>query len=493
MSQSINSPVNNWLSRIRTSLRARVAFGVGLPVLLALSLLSLTHYLRERQLLEDQIELTSSQMGGLTLGGLQHAMLVNDQEDLEQIVHDVGAMENVERVQIVDLNGEVKSDSSGREIGKVYQSQSLGCIECHQGSAENRPRTTRLTTTESTLRISTPITNDESCWECHGRSDTHLGMVILDVSLIDAEAQVLKDLRADLTISVISTLVITAAVYLLIHWLVVRRVEAFQDPLAQFATGDHTARLPSGEGPTDELGQLAKTFNKMADELQLQEKEQALQAEIKQRAIREERERIGRELHDGLAQLLGYVNTKATAVRLMLKKNKLNVAQQQLKQLEEAAQELFVDVREAILGLRMNNGSLSLVEAIQEYSDRFSRLSEIDVEVLVDPLSPEWDFDAETELQLLRIVQEALTNIRKHAHTKNAWIALKENSGNLTLTVGDKGVGFDPTEDREIKKRPHFGLGTMQERAEAIGARFSVDSDLGSGTRIEIELDRNGE
>ena len=478
--------------RLRTSLRARVAFGVGLPVLLALSLLSVTHYLREQKLLENQIELTSSQMGGLVLGGLQHAMLVNDQADLEMIIHDIGAMETVDRILIVNLDGEVKSDSSASEIGKVYQSQSLGCFECHQNEVDNRPLTTRLSTTESTLRISTPITNDESCWECHPSSFAHLGMVILDVSLINTEAHVLEDLRTDLAISVISTLVITVAVYLLIHWLVVRRVEALQGPLAQFATGDHSARLPSGTAPTDELGQLALTFNRMADDLQLQEQEQAQRAEVKQQAILEERERISRELHDGIAQILGYVNTKVTAVRLMLKNKDNEGAQEHLLQLEEAARGLFVDVREAILGLRMNSqDGIGFAAAIQEYSQHYSRLSNIPVDLKVDSGAESLRLDAEIELQLLRIVQEALTNVRKHASAAEAWIALELDDGNITLTVGDDGLGFDPGKDHSDKPT-QFGLRTMQERAEAIGAHFSVDSVPGAGTRIEVILNRNG-
>jgi len=490
MSESFG-PFPSRFLRLRTSLRARVAFGVGLPVLLALSLLSVTHYLREQKLLEDQIELTSSQMGNLVLGGLQHAMLVNDQADLEKIIHDIGTMETVDRVLIVNLDGEVTSDSSTREIGKVYQSQSLGCIECHQNEVDNRPLTTRLDATESTLRISTPITNDESCWGCHDNSSAHLGMVILDVSLTNTEARVLADLRTDLVISVISTLVITVAVYLLIHWLVVRRVEAFQSPLAHFATGDHSARLPSGTGPTDELGQLAQAFNKMADDLQVQEQEQAQRAEIKQRAIREERERISRELHDGMAQILGYVNTKVTAVRLLLKKKQHDGAEEHLLQLEEAARELFVDVREAILGLRMNSqDGIGFAAAIQEYSQQYSRLSNIPVDLKVDTGAESLRLDAEIELQLLRIVQEALTNVRKHASADDAWIALELDDEKITLTVGDDGLGFDSNNDHGDKPI-QFGLRSMQERAETIGAQFSVDSEPGAGTRVEVVLERN--
>jgi signal transduction histidine kinase len=469
-----------------------VALGVGLPVLLALATLSATHYLRERHLLEDQIETTSSQMGGLALGGLQHAMLTNDKYMLEQIIEDVGSMESVQRIQIVNIMGEVKADSSGEDTGIVHQQENLGCVECHQLPVSSRPRTARLITSESTLRISNPINNDQECWGCHVPEDTHLGMVILDVSLVPTEAQLISDLRIDIAISLLSTLLIALAVYLLVHWLIVRRVETFQSPLNQFAQGDHDARLPTSPGLTDEIGQFARTFNQMADQLQIQEIEQLKRSELKQRAIREERERISRELHDGMAQILGYVNTKVTAVRFMLKNKKQEVAEEHLIQLEEAARDLFVDIREAILGLRMNGqDGIGLAGAIREYSKKFSSLSKIPVDLKVNSGAESIAFDAEVEMQLLRIVQEALTNIRKHAFAEEAWIALMSNDKKITLTIGDNGRGFDPNSDSD-EKRIQIGLQSMQERALAIGANFHVDSEPGAGTRVEVALDLNG-
>jgi signal transduction histidine kinase len=318
-------------------------------------------------------------------------------------------------------------------------------------------------------------------------------MVILDVSLVDAEAHLLEDFRTDLAIAIGSTVLITATVFLLVHVLVVRRVEAFQPPLAQFASGELSSRVPVGSGPTDELGQLALAFNQMADELQEQDREKALRTEVKQRAIQEERERISRELHDGMAQVLGYVNTKVTAVRLLLKNKQQESAEEHLIQLEEAARELFVDIREVILGLRMTGQDENdFAAVIQEYTQQYSRLSNIPVDLKVDSGAEGLRFDPETELQLLRIVQEALTNIRKHASADEAWIALQLDDENITLTVGDDGLGFDPSNDH-INKLTRFGLKTMQERAETIGAQFSVDSEPGAGTRVEVVLKRNGE
>jgi signal transduction histidine kinase len=431
-------------------------------------------------------------MGGLALGGLQHAMMTNDKYMLEQIIKDVGSMESVQRIQIVNIMGEVKADSSGEDSGIVHQQESLGCVECHQLPVSSRPKTARLTTSDSTLRISNPISNDQKCWVCHEPASAHLGMVILDVSLVPTETQLISDLRIDIAISLLSTLLIASAVYLLVHWLIVRRVEAFQPPMNQFARGDHDARLPTSPGLTDEIGHFARTFNQMADQLQIQEIEQVKRSELKQRAIREERERISRELHDGMAQILGYVNTKVTAVRLMLKNKKQEAAEEHLFQLEEAARELFVDIREAILGLRMNGqDGIGLAGAIREYSKKFSSLTKIPVDLKVNSGAESIAVDAEVEMQLLRIVQEALTNIRKHALAEDAWIALMSDGKKITLTIGDNGRGFDPSDDSD-EKRIQIGLQSMQERANSIGAEFFVDSEPGAGTRVEVVFELKG-
>jgi signal transduction histidine kinase len=385
----------------------------------------------------------------------------------------------------------VRTDSLEKDIGAIHQTESLGCTECHATPIEDRPQAIRLDTTAGSMRISTPITNSTDCHACHDANTTHLGMVILDVSLIEVEEHLLQDLHLNIAVALITTLLISAAVYLLVHFVIVRRVEALQSPLAAFAAGDFSTRYHPDQIGGDEIGQLARTFNWMAEEIEKQAHDRKTRRELKQRAIREERERISRELHDGLAQLLGYVNAKAMAIRLMLKKDQTANAESHLLQLEDASRRTFVDVREAILGLRMNGQhELGFGASIEEYSKQFSKLSDLPVEVRIDETLVGTQFDTEVELQLMRIVQEALTNIRKHASAKHAKISLAPRGDGLLLEVQDDGIGFDhgnePGENLQ-----HFGLSMMQERAEAIGAELAIETELGSGTRIEIHMREN--
>ncbi len=261
----------------------------------------------------------------------------------------------------------------------------------------------------------------------------------------------------------------------------------------------HEHYRPNGERRFIELiasplwgedGTFQGIIESMRDITERQRTEEALEAAraLQQSLIDEERERFARELHDGLAQLLGYVNAKAMAIRLMLKNHQMEAADQHLLQLEAAARESFVDVRQAILDLKMaGRGGAGLAVTLKEFTAQFSRLSGLPVELALAPAVESLALTTEIELQLLRIVQESLSNVRKHASATKAWISLRINDGVLELTVSDDGKGFDPDRVRTTHW-PHFGLSTMRERAETIGAEFDLDSKPGAGTRVTVRL-----
>lgn len=454
--------------------------------MLALTSLSIAHYVRGRDLVESQVRMTAAQLGQILTGSLRRAMLVNDDQMISAVLKDVGNMETIDRVRIVDSQGVVRLDSQSTDLGRQELTGQPGCAECHVYDPASRPRAVLLTGVAGILRIATPIDNELDCLACHAESQKHLGVVLADVPIQALEQDLLRDLEIDLAVSVAITLLVTVGVYLLIHRSVVRRVESFLPALASFAHGDMKARLPQSDGEQDELGQLAVAFNQMADDLERHTRAQATRARLRQRAIVEERERIARELHDGIAQFMGFVNNKAMAVRLLLKKDQTLQADDQLQQLEEASHGLFVDVREAIIGLRTTDkAGVGLCSAVEDYTHQFSRLSGITVELEIGPGVEDTGLDAEAELQLLRIIQEALTNVRKHAAASRASVSLRKNGTGLELVIRDNGVGFVPTfADSDHTLR--FGLSTMKERAESIGATFELVSAPGAGTHVSV-------
>lgn len=205
-------------------------------------------------------------------------------------------------------------------------------------------------------------------------------------------------------------------------------------------------------------------------------------------AIAMERERLAREMHDTLAQVLGFVNTKAQATRELLDNGQVAAAREQLDQLAQLAQELYADVREVILGLRAAlSPEKSLLPTLAEYVQAYARQSGIATQLIVEDGVGELTFAPAVELQLIRIVQEALTNIRKHAHAQHAIVRLALGDGHAEVRVEDDGVGFDPL---HIARGdwPQFGLQTMRERAESVGGAFVVVSKPKTGTQIVVQI-----
>ena len=202
-------------------------------------------------------------------------------------------------------------------------------------------------------------------------------------------------------------------------------------------------------------------------------------------AIAEERVRIAREMHDGMAQILAYVNAKAQAVQAHLARGRHQEAARQLDQLADAAREVYTDAREGIQALRTELGpGLDFRQALEDYLDRWRSQSGIVGRLRVEG---ELNLPANVELQLMRIIQEALSNARKHSGAEQVEVWLAQRDGKVVGEVTDDGTGFDPGGPRR-SEFPRFGLAIMRERAESIDGRLAVSSEPGSGTRVRIEI-----
>lgn len=210
-----------------------------------------------------------------------------------------------------------------------------------------------------------------------------------------------------------------------------------------------------------------------------------LHAQAADLAIAQERLRIAHEMHDGLAQVLGYVNTKVQAADAYLRRGKDEEASAQLRELAVSARQAYTEVREGIVGLRTLPGpDRPLSEVLREYIDRWREQSGVQTDLLIEG---ELRLRPSAELQLVRILQEALGNVRKHAHASKVRVDVQRRNGKLIATVVDDGLGFDPAL-RTRTEFPRFGLSTMRERAESIGGELTIDSAPGKGTTVRFEL-----
>jgi signal transduction histidine kinase len=475
---------------LKTSLRVKVVVVFALPMVLVLSILSYLHYVREQRELESQFQAFTIQLGDMALSGMKHAMLRNDQEVMTRILRNYGTNPSINEIRIVNLEFRIVESAKPEEVGKIFLPSQAGCAECHRYSPSERPRVIplKMDEKEEVLRVVTPISNEPQCQPCHSADNSHLGVLIMDAPTNIISEHMLEDGVYNITISLFSVLFVTIILYMMIQWLVVKRVGVLYEYLTAFAAGNFTVRIPKVWRTEDEITRLADHFNAIADTLKSHEKEQREMSIIRQEAVEEERERIARDLHDGLAQLLAYLNTKISATRLLLKQRRPKVADEQLVQMEEAVHQETTEVRAAIIGLKLiGKEGASLYENLMDYVNMSNRLGELHILFEHSPDVEKVHLSPEAEIHLLRITQEAIHNIRKHASASLARIGLHKDTGFLVLTIEDDGIGFD-TWQSSMWHQPHFGLRTMGERAELIGATFKVESAPGQGTRISVRL-----
>jgi len=196
----------------------------------------------------------------------------------------------------------------------------------------------------------------------------------------------------------------------------------------------------------------------------------------------EERDRLAREMHDRIAQSLGYLNIKASITADLLNSGKVGETQESLDELKKVACMVYTDVRESIFNLRTAASTQSdLVLTLYEYLDEYHKHFGLDAQFAGGELLNE--FDPETSSQVLRIIQEAMTNVRKHAGARKVSICCWRETGAVCISIEDDGRGLLPAEI-EGKNRNHYGLQIMRERAESVGGCLALDSQPGKGTRV---------
>lgn len=209
-------------------------------------------------------------------------------------------------------------------------------------------------------------------------------------------------------------------------------------------------------------------------------------------SIMAERERLGRELHDGPGQVWSYLGLRLRTVETLLAEDRPDTARQELERLISTVGELNADARESIVGLKLaGDTGDDFLGKLRDYLAWYRDSTGLAVELSL-PDGPAVAMTGLQEVQLLRIIQEALTNIRKHAGASRVTVGLGGAGGRNVVWVEDDGCGFDVAATPEAKAS--FGLKIMAERAEEAGGRLAIESTVGGGTRVTVSFDReNGQ
>lgn len=206
-----------------------------------------------------------------------------------------------------------------------------------------------------------------------------------------------------------------------------------------------------------------------------------LHKQTAQMAILEERSRLGRELHDNLGQTIGYLNLNTRLIADMVKAGQHDQAYEALQDMRQSTKHAYDDVRWAIFDLHAPaNGSQDFEAILHQYLDEFEVQTGLNCYLNItnqNHLSPD------VRVQMVRIVQEAMHNVRKHARASAVWVTFHKNGGDQ-LIIEDNGVGINHTQSDPASR--HYGLQTMRERAESIGWQFEIKERPQGGTQVIV-------
>lgn len=200
-------------------------------------------------------------------------------------------------------------------------------------------------------------------------------------------------------------------------------------------------------------------------------------------AVAQERALIARELHDSIAQSLAFLKIQTQLLRDAIAKGRDSARDQSLAELEEGVRECYADVRELLVHFRTRTQDEDIEAALLATLSKFEHQSGLKAELAMHgqglPLAPD------VQIQVLHIVQEALSNVRKHAGAQRVRLTVQRHPC-WHFEVHDDGQGFDP-----LAVPPdslHVGLGIMRERAERIGAELILTSQAGVGTTVVLTV-----
>jgi two-component system nitrate/nitrite sensor histidine kinase NarX len=199
-------------------------------------------------------------------------------------------------------------------------------------------------------------------------------------------------------------------------------------------------------------------------------------------AVGEERALLARELHDSIAQSLAFLKIQLQLLRVATQKGQAAQMQTALDELDTGLRESINDVRELLVNFRTRTNTDDIEQALQETLQKFKHQTSLPVLLQVQgdglPLPPD------VQIQVLHVLQEALSNVRKHAGATHVSLEVAKGA-QWRFVVRDNGIGFDPNRGHG---ESHVGLNIMRERAGRIGAEVNVQSEPGQGTAVTLTL-----
>ena len=396
-------------------------------------------------------------------------ILTNDLFGLRQLMKETQANNpDVRYVFVIDSRGHVLSHLFGDGFPE-------GLVQANWVVSDTHHQTAELTTDEGIVwDTAVPIFN--------GRA----GVARVGLSKIRAQSTV-DALTGQLLLTtfVVSAIGVTAAG--LLTWLLTRPILQLAFTARRIGQGDFTARVQ--RWANDEVGELADAFNSMGAALQKAEQERHASEQLRAHYVKgviaaqeDERKRIARELHDSTSQSL----TSLLIGLRTLGDGGDSALHQRAEELRVIAAHTLDEVHTLALQLRPSVlDDLGLSAAIERYVADCRRHSALQIDLVMRGLDG-LRLPAEVETALYRIVQEALTNVLRHANAQTASVLIERRNTNVRAIVEDDGRGFNPAIAGKSDQR--LGLYGMHERAQLLGGKVTLESEPDQGSSVFVEI-----
>ncbi len=399
-------------------------------------------------------------------------ILLNDLFALHRLLQETKANnQNVAYAFLLDADGQVLAST----YGEIFP---IDLIAANSVEPASRHRTVILATNEGYVwDTAVPILEGEVGIARVGLSD---------VSLRNSLAAITNQLL--LTTALVSLIGVTAATFL--TWVLTRPILDLAQAAQAVAKGDFAQRVK--RWANDEIGELATAFNQMVSELakadEIRREREVLRRQLLEKVIvtqEDERKRIARELHDSTSQTL-------TSLIMGLKVMESGCAdrqtQQQAHELRQIAIQTLEEVHDLAMQLRprlLDDLGLraALERLVKEWQVRYRIAIDLMCHIAQERLPDV------VETALYRIIQEALTNVARHARARNVSVLIEQRGEDLVAVVEDDGIGFDISKiEMGDSAQAHLGLAGMRERAALLGGTITFESEIGRGTSIYIQL-----
>ncbi len=213
-----------------------------------------------------------------------------------------------------------------------------------------------------------------------------------------------------------------------------------------------------------------------------------LYREVQRTAVLQERDRIAMEMHDGLAQTLSYLGLGMDSIYNYIMSDEKERSLAMLEKLREVIDLAFSDVREAIIGLRVDFfDDRNFIDALEKYLQEFNHLSNI--KVILNITGNYFEPEPYNQLHIIRIIQEALSNVRRHSEASTANVDIQFKNSSVRVIVRDNGCGFDKKilygQNNSLLSQ---GIKIMKKRASILGSSLSIDSVVDEGTKVMLNI-----